>query len=242
MNHLKNNMKNHDFDTFKQECSWFIQQTDSIELTELKPEYEEHFINTFPILYQLLLKARVTQLTLRKIEKKKELVNHYRLYAWDTLDGHRAGWLCKIEANASAIMLLPEHQLLIDNMGGILESYWQEPESDKLTDNQNFLFIKSECELMSKEDRAYYFEICEEEGCQPIDTKSFLAFAVEANGNSTYYDLQTDNVFLFASDHAFDNITSVEGQPEYTFYTIDNVNNFTDYVELLAKQWLAEIV
>jgi len=104
----------------------------------------------------------------------------------------------------------------VDNIGGIEESYEeQECETEKLTDNQNFLFIKSECESgFDKDWKDYYSDICEEDNLKPLNTDNLLSFAVEANGNTTYYDLKTKKVLLFATDHCF------------------------DYVEKLAKQWL----
>jgi len=235
-------MKNMDFEIFKKECSWFIEPTDKIEIKETDVSYSEDFKKTYPLLFGLLLKARTVEIILTRTRKKKETVVNYRLYSWDTKDGNTAGWLCKIESGQSAIPILPEHELLINHIGGIQESYETDSENEKLTDNQNFLFIKSDCELSAKEWNEYYLDSCEEEGLEPLDTDHFLAFALEANGNTTYYDLRTKQVFLFAPDHCFDYVTEVENQPEYTFYRINGVDTFVDYVEKLAKQWLNEII
>ena len=235
-------MKNTDFEIFKEECSWFIKQTDKIEIKNINIDYSKDFSNTFPMLFQLVSKARVAGVVLTRTSKNKETIYNYRLYSWDIKNGNTAGWLCRIESNSSVIEILPEHQLLVDNIGGIEESYdpEYECETDKLTDNQNYLFTKSECEPMDKDLKDFYLDTCEEEELKPLNTDNLLTFAVEANGNATYYDLQTKKVLLFASDHDFDYITEVENQPEYTFYTINEVNIFVDYVEKLAKQWLDE--
>jgi len=235
-------MENTDFGIFKKECPWFIEQMDKIELKGSKVEYTGNFPETYPLLFKLFSKARIVEIILTRTKKKKEVVYNYRLFSWDTKNGNTAGWLCKIESDKSIIEILPEHQLLIDNIGGIQESYEQCSESEKLTDNQNFLFIKSECESESedKDWEDYYLDICKEENLNPLDTDNFLAFAVEANGNTTYYDLKTKKVFLFAPNHCFDNITEIKNQPEYTFYTINEVSDFVEYVEKLARQWLSE--
>lgn len=48
----------------------------------------------------------------------------------------------------------------------------------------------------------------------------------------------TFEIILFASDHCFDYIAVYDGCPEYTFYTINNVECLVDYFELVAQQWL----
>jgi len=236
-------MKNTDFEIFKKECSWFIQQTDKIEIKEANIDYSKDFSTMFPLLSQLLSKVRVANVVLTRTKKKTETIHNYRLYSWDTKCGNTAGWLCRIGLNDSTVEILPEHQLLVDNIGGIEESYEeQECETEKLTDNQNYLFIKSECEQMDNDLKDVYLDTCEEEGLKPLNMDNLLAFAVEANGNATYYDLKTKKVLLFATDHCFDYVTEVENQPEYTFYTINEVECFVDYVEKLAKQWLEEVM
>ncbi len=65
-----------------------------------------------------------------------------------------------------------------------------------------------------------------------------VTFALEASGNRTLYDIASEMVWLFATDHDFDFVTPVPDQPEFTFYTIHGADTFTEYVELLARQWL----
>lgn len=232
---------NKDFVIFKKECSWFVEHTDKTEIKEVEISYSEDFSKTFPALFELLIKARTADIVLIRTKKKKETIHNYRLYSWNTKNGHTAGWLCRIEVDRP-VEILSEHQLLIDNIGGIEESYAEAPETEKLTDNQNFLFIKSECEPVDEDWLDYYLDICEEEDLQPLGTENFLAFAVEANGNRTFYDLKTKQVLLFAPDHDFGYVTEAANQPEYTFYTINEVVDFVGYVEKLAKQWLDEAV
>jgi hypothetical protein len=236
-------MKNIDFEIFKKECSWFIQQTDKVEIKEAKIDCSKDFSTMFPLLTWLLSKARVADVTLTRTKKKKETTHNYRLYSWNTKSGNTAGWLCRIEPNNSTFEILPEHQLLVDNIGGIEESYEeQECKTEKLTDNQNHLFIKSKCERMDNDLKDFYLDTCKDNNLQPLNTDSLITFAVEANGNATYYDLKTKKVLLFATDHCFDYVTKMENQPEYTFYTINEVKNFVDYVEKLARQWLEEVI
>ncbi len=41
----------------------------------------------------------------------------------------------------------------------------------------------------------------------------------------------------FAHDHCFDDVIVCGDLPEYTFYAINNAENFVNYIELIAKQW-----
>ena len=84
----------------------------------------------------------------------------------------------------------------------------------------------------------YYVELCKNERVQKNITTELVCFATEANGNATYYDLENKQVLLFAPDHSFKNVEILDGQPEYTFYKIEGIETFTDYVEVLSQQWI----
>jgi hypothetical protein len=216
-----------DFEDFKLERSYFIRRTDKVIVTSgnitISPEFEK----TFPVLNNLMRKARVLDVALRK--------DTYKLYSWTAKDGLSCGWLCKIEApETSNIEILPEHQLLLDNIGGIRECF-NEPE-DAFTNNQNFLFIKSECKR-GLDWIEYYYESCRQNNLEPIPVDNLVSFVHEANGAETLYHIKTRQIYLFSHDHCFDYVTFVEGQPEYTFHYINGVSNFIDYVETLASQW-----
>ena len=77
-------MNNTDFEIFKKKCSWFIQQTDKIEIKENSIDYSKDFSTMFPLLYQLLSKARVADIVLTRTKKKTETIHNYRLYSWNT--------------------------------------------------------------------------------------------------------------------------------------------------------------
>lgn len=226
---------NIDFETFKNNITWFIQPTDEVELldTTLDTKLTESFQTTFPKLTSLIQKARVLDLTINK--------QPYRLFSWTNKENKSFGWLNKIElAETTNIELIDEHELLLKEIGGIQESYNQ-PEPS-LTNNQNFLFIKSKCSKGIGGWDDYYEMMCEEENKQKIDYKDFICFVQEANGDVTLYNRNTKEVMLFAHDHCFDNVDFLEDQPEYTFHTIHGINTFVDYVEILATEWTNEII
>lgn len=91
----------------------------------------------------------------------------------------------------------------------------------------------------------YFMEMCEEDSKTPILKRQGYQFnidklfimAEEANGNLTLCDANSEEIFLFAPDHCFENISVCGDLPEYTFYTIEGGENLVDYVELIAKQW-----
>ncbi len=226
---------NIDFETFKNDITWFVKPTDKVELLDPTLNYSltEKFQETFPKLTSLIEKSRVLNLTIN--------YQSYRLFSWTNKGNKSFGWLNKIESDKTTdIELIDEHELLLQEIGGIQESYNQ-PEPS-LTNNQNFLFIKSECSKGIGSWDDYYEMMCEEEDKRQIDYKDFICFVQEANGDVTLYDKNTKEVMLFAHDHSFDNVEFLENQPEYTFHKINGVKTFVNYVESLATEWIDETV
>ena len=217
-----------DFEYFKNDYTWFFKPKDKIELAAgelpLGPEFEK----TFPGLHALVGTARITDVKINK--------HNYKLLAWTLQDGEPCGWLCLVEdAAVNDLRLLPEHKLLLQHIGGIKESFNQPDGS--FSNNQNFLFVQSLCEKGLGGWEEVYLEECNYVKAEPLPIDELITFVQEANGNITVYHMETKQVYLYAHDHAFDNVTAVPGQPEYTFHYINDVNNFVDYVEALAKQW-----
>lgn len=227
-------MKNIDFQKFTECISWFFETDDNLEFVDSKFVSSEIFKFTFPKLNYLMSKSRVLDIKLTSGNK----IIQYKLYSWTSLENQNSGWLCKIENQEIDIKILEEHKILLGNIGGIMETYYLgENNVQKLTNNQKFLFTKSKCsKWLYWED--YYVELCKNERVQKIITTELVCFVVEANGNATYYDLENKQVFLFAPDHSFKNVEILDGQPEYTFYKIKGIENFTDYVEVLSQQWI----
>ena len=222
---------NPDLTAFIDEISWFFQEKDTVEIEEKSFDFSADFKLIFPKLTRLIESARKTHLRINNIP--------HILFAWNNMTGEIFGWLNKIESLESfPIQLSKEHKLLLQNIGGIQESFNQ-PE-DSLTNNQNFMFIGSECNRGIGAWDEYYKEVCNEEKIEPLNHSNLIRFVEEANGNMTLYDSTSNDILLFASDHCFDYVKPVAGQPEYTFYQYDSIATFTDYVEKLAGEWMAE--
>ncbi|MBP2618134.1 hypothetical protein [Chryseobacterium jejuense] len=224
---------NKDFKAFKEHLSWLIHPSQIDTVSETEISLSPKFTDTFPILTDLISQARVLNLD----------IDHqpHRLFSWTNKNNEIFGWLNKTEPDfTSPFPLIEEHKLLLDEIGGIQESFNQPHPS--LSNNQEFMFIGSNCSLGINDWDDHYEELCKSENKLPIDYKDFISFIIEANGNTTVYDAQTKEVFLFAHDHAFDNVFFLKNQPEYTFHKFHHITYFVDYVEALAQEWKNEVV
>ncbi|MCS4301539.1 hypothetical protein [Chryseobacterium sp. BIGb0232] len=224
---------NTDFEAFKEHLSWLIHpsQIDAVSETEIR--LSSKFTDTFPILTELITQARVLSLD----------IDHqpHHLISWTNKNNEIFGWLTKAESDfTSPLPFIEEHKLLLNEIGGIRESFNQPDPS--FSNNQEFMFTGSECSAGINDWNDYYEEQCSDENKPPMDYKNFISFVVEANGATTVYEPQTKEVFLFSHDHAFDNVDFLENQPEYTFHTFHNITSFVDYVEVLAQEWKNEII
>jgi hypothetical protein len=222
---------NKDLAAFIDDISWFFQENDKVEIEEKSFDLSDDFNLIFPKLTELIECARKTHLRINNVP--------HILFAWNDIDDEIFGWLNKIEDfENTPNQLSKEHKILLKNIGGIQESFNQ-PE-DSLTNNQNFMFIGTECSFGIGSWDEYYKETCDEQNIESINHSKLICFVEEANGNKTLYDTISNDILLFASDHCFDDIKPIDGQPEYTFYKYNNIKSFTDYVEKVADEWMEE--
>ncbi|WP_299315052.1 hypothetical protein [uncultured Aquimarina sp.] len=220
-----------DLTAFIEDISWFFNETDKVEIEIKSFDLSADFKLIFPKLTKLIDCARITHLQINNVP--------HILFAWNDIDGEIFGWLNKIEDRENLYhQLSNEHKILLQNIGGIQESFNQP--DDSLTNNQNFMFIGTKCSFGIGSWNEYYKETCDEENVEPIDHSNLICFVEEANGNLTFYNPTTNDIILFASDHCFDDITPLNEQPEYTFYKYDNIKSFPDYVEKIADEWMEE--
>lgn len=193
------------------------------------------FIELFPEMNRLLQSSVVIDFTIDNNQK-------FRQYIWIKSDKSTVGWLCRLEhCIPQGRNIIDEHALLSCQVGGIID-YWvnksYEIDTDTFIDNNNFTFslVNSGTGIGGWE--KLYLSACENEELVPLDTSDFVTFALEANGNTTFYNKNTKEVFYYAHDGYFPiDIFSINGQPEYTIHKFDGIETFTDYVETLAVQW-----
>ena len=222
------------YNAFLNEISWFNHKKEPIDVFEIeKFKLTQKFQDTFPVMTQLINRSAKTGVEYNG----KSMI----LFCWE-VDKEISGWMCQFDK--PIVSLIDEHKLVIDNIGGIIESF-NGPESIEvnginynytLTLNQDFMFVGSmNTDKLDWED--YYVDRCEELGVKPIDLTNSVFFSKEANGAKYFYDRRTKEVKLFSHDHAFRFVEFLTNQPEYTMHKINGVNNFVDFVELIAKQW-----
>ena len=230
----ENEKMNKCFNAFQNKISWFNYKKEPIEVFEIdKFNLTQRFQDTFPIMTELINKSVKTGIEF----KGKSMI----LFTWE-IGEEISGWMCQFDK--PTIHLIEEHQILIDNIGGIIYSF-NGPESIELngtnynytlTLNQDFMFVGSmNTNKLDWED--YYIDRCKELGMKPIDLSNSVFFTKEANGAKYFYDRKTKAVKLFSQDHAFKFVVFLPNNPEYTMHKISGVDNFTEFVELIAKQW-----
>ncbi len=196
----------------------------------------EAFAETFPQM-SFLLKQALT------VDFK---INHglrFRQYIWTRADGSTAGWVCRVDhCVPQGRNIIDEHQLLANELGGVI-NWWvdkaYEVKKDTLIKNNNFTFCLSDSVIGFGGWEEAYKAQCEKEGVEAFDPANFVTFAVDENGNTTFYNKDTKQVYTYLQDGytPFDS-TIVSGQPEYSIHQLDKAKSFVEYAELLANQWL----
>ena len=128
------------------------------------------------------------------------------------------------------------HRLLLAEFGGVIERF-NEPEDTRLLNHNSVLTnhdASFDASFMNDYSSAFNGNI-------PIDTSAYYTIARETNGNTTICHRVDCSVLLFAPDHAFNDVTPFNDCPEFTLYNIHDASTFTEWVELIAGQWLRDI-
>lgn len=196
----------------------------------------EEFVKTYPKMDTLLKKAKI-------VEFKINNVFNFRQYIWTLSDGTTAGWVCRIDhCVPRGRNIIHEHELLANHLGGIIESWIDkayDKNDDTLIKNNTFTFCLSDSMMGIGEWADIYLETCKSQAVKPFDTNDFVTFALELNGNITFYHKDSKQVYLYLPDgYKSLDVELVKGQPEYTIHQLSKARSFTDYVELIAIQWL----
>lgn len=222
------------FDAFKKDLSFFFPKKTPVLHSELK-EYKlsNEFVDLFPITADLLMRSTKTKIMFAG----RVMI----LFSWEKGD-EICSWIC--EFNRPKIDLIKEHEILINNMGGIVYTS-KGPESIELngidynytlTMNQDFMYTGSKC-TENLDWEQYYREKCERCNAAPIDLSNIVIFIREASGSECFYYKHNKEVIMFSHDHSFKFVKLIEGQPDLTMYKILGVKTFQDYVELASLQW-----
>ena len=125
-----------DFDNFKND-QFFFDPEEQVSVVAGELALSQEFAKTFPTMHKLVSQARVLDVTIRDIK--------YKLLSWPH-GNNSCGWLCRFEAEDAYeddVTFLPEHELLVKNIGGIVQVY---NKADSYMNNLCFFFLKSLCE------------------------------------------------------------------------------------------------
>jgi hypothetical protein len=221
---MLSDMMQDDWDSFVTSAPWFVRGKE--RMAKLVPlparSLAPGTASLFPHLGLLMQCASVTGVTTDR--------GHYELFGWTRSDGKRFGWLCLPPSLAPPTDLHEAHRALLRSFGGIVDRF-NEPDDTWLLNHWDAL---TEYAAASSDPEAYAAVF---DGPIPINANEYYPIALEANGNTTLCHRQTGSILLFAPDHAFDHITVLAGCPDYTFYTINGVKNFREWVEKVAQQW-----
>lgn len=74
-----------------------------------------------------------------------------------------------------------------------------------------------------------------------VSEEDYVAFAVEANENTTFYHRDTSDIVLFAPDQECEKAVSLDDAPERTLYRLEGVRDLRDWIETVASQWPARV-
>ncbi len=190
----------------------------------------EEFMRVFPKMAAMLSEAVKIEIELHNGKK-------FWLVCWEKKD-EICGWLCLPAQEKIHKTVGKEHQLLLKNFGGILESFGGDDSKTYYLWNMNSVFCEEDASEGIGAWEEFFLEWCEDEELEPkIVLEDLIVTAVEINGNVTLYNKNTGEILVYAHDHCFDYLQTYPNCPEYTFHTILGCNSFRDWVEDIAMQW-----
>lgn len=215
-----------DWELFLQEVSWFLQPGENVAVGEAQP-WTRGSAEDLPQLSALLASTTLTPI---RVEGTA-----YELLAWGPPDDRR-GWLCHPPENEGSGGPVPKtHETFWKLCGGILERFG---EPTTWWTNQNEVLTADATQTPVVEILADYAWLWKGDGLKvSINPNEYYAVAIEANGNLTLAHRDNGRVLLFAPDHAFKDVTPLEGSPPYSLLTIDNAPDLATWIEVCAAAW-----
>jgi hypothetical protein len=215
---------------FLEDVPWFLDPGETAEVhASIAPgawAASDGMQESFPALCELLRAAELTYLTVKSAP--------HVLFTWDAEASPRS-WLCRAPSSDPPPNIYPAHATLLRSFGGIVDRA-NEPEDTWLLNN-NEVLTEREASYDSSFIEHYAWAFEETPGHIPIVTGDYYSIAREANGNDTLCHRRDRTVLLFAPDHSFDHVAPLAGCPDYTPYTREGASRFTEWVEVVARQW-----
>ena len=211
---------------FLEHLPWFLDRGEIPRVGTPEPPgswtpHSADFGRLFPDLLPLLRSAIVTPVFVRGLD--------CRLFTWPSHEGWRS-WLSPLPCPDPPASLFRDHQVLLRSFGGIVERanetcWWVLNHNDALTERE------------ARHDGTFIEAACGISLGIAIELDQFYSIAREVNGNTTLCDRRDGAVVLFAQDHAFDHVERYPGCSEYTLYRLPEAPTFSDWVNVVARQW-----
>jgi hypothetical protein len=225
---------NRHWQEFAADVTWFAKRRKRIAVGSLSQpgswRPSPKFSALFPTL-AALLEAACTSLVSADDEQ-------FVLFSWES-GGRVLSWLARPPA-AAPDTLYPAHRTLLSEFGGITERGCEFEKQWLVNTNESLTLVEASDDASFVNDYEWAFE--DIPGGIPIDLAAYYVISREANGNATLCHRVEGDVLLFAPDHAFRHVVPLAGCPDYTFYRIKGAPGFVDWVEAVAKQWMAKCV
>jgi hypothetical protein len=180
----------------------------------------------FPRLAALLGSARQSAIQLPS--------GHHILFAWGEPDSGVRAWLCPIAPGEIPAGAAPDHQVLLECFGGVVERF-NEPSGNWLLNHDDALTateVKRDASILA--DYSWAFEEC---GGIPVDPSAWYPAAWEANGNCVLCSRSSGELLFFAPDHADANLVPFGQCPMYTLHKHRQAASLRQWVEGIAAQW-----
>ncbi|MCA5013054.1 MULTISPECIES: hypothetical protein [unclassified Enterococcus] len=226
-------------DYLSKKNSYTFNKNKILKWQEKKLNITSKFRDLFPK-FTLMLKS-ATLLEIFTKDRKKEI--NYWVLCWE-IKGHIFEIVCLPPKKENFIEVEP-YTIFMSMLGGILEFYYELSIGEGEFYWQNKTKILGFDELDSKEyleDIRYELEQYGKEefgrNTEYIDLEALFIVDLEANGDVTLCDRNTEKIYLFAHDNSSDYTQRCQGYPEYTFYTLNKCRTLVEWIETLGAQWL----
>ncbi|AQP46292.1 hypothetical protein BW730_00590 [Tessaracoccus aquimaris] len=154
----------------------------------------------------------------------------YELITWG--DGE-TGWVVTPPSGAVDESASPTQRQVARLFGGIVAAYGTD---DEWWENQRWVLDADARGADFGESVSAYAWAWEDEDLEiPFDPADYAPVALEANGNLLVTHRRDDTLLAFLPDHARDDVTVLDGCPEYSVYTVDDAPTLPAWLDAQAE-------
>ena len=211
-----------DWNRFLECVPWFVKPGQNVDVGS-PGSWARGSLPDLPRLSALLASARVTPVSVAG--------RSYELLSRDS-----SGWLCELPQDSDVPPALRGIRSVFD---GTVEQFGG---PSTLWTDQDEVLTASAAGMSPADVIAHYEWAWANEGLTvPVEEmRSYVTVAIEGNGNLTAAHRETGRLVLFAPDHELSDVTPLQGCPEYSLYTFDELPDLASWIEACAVAWQAE--